>query len=360
MSEAIAKSKFTCPSCGGEAVWNPAKQILACAFCGTQSPIQIQTQTGEIVEHDLVTALRGLTDDQRGWKTERIEVKCQSCQAVSVFDPEKVSQACAFCGSTALVPYSETKDPISPESLLPFLISETQVREMIRAWYGAHWFAPNALAEKAITDTLKGLYLPYWTFDAQVHAEWSAESGEHYYETEKDSDGNERQVQHTRWYWTSGAVDHFFDDELVPASKGANADLLEKVEPFPTDQLKTYDPAYLSGWTVERYQIDLVSAAQRSRELMEAKVEQLCARDVPGDTYRNLRVRAEFTQQTFKHILVPVWFLSYVYSGENYQVIVNGVTGGIAGKYPYSWIKITLAVIVGIIFLLVLLHFSQG
>jgi hypothetical protein len=344
MSEAVAKSKFTCPSCGGEAVWNPKKQVLACAFCGTESPAQIEPQTGEIVEHDLVSALRGLGDEQRGWRTDRITVKCQSCQAISVFDPERVAQACAFCGSSALVPYTETKDPIAPESLLPFTIPETTVREKIREWYGSRWFAPNALGEQAMTDTLKGIYLPYWTFDAQVSAAWEAESGTYYYETVRDSEGKEHQERETRWSWTSGALDHFFDDELVPASKGAREQLLRLIEPFPTNELKPYDTAFLSGWMVERYQIDLIAAAQRSRQEMELQIQSMCASQVPGDTYRNLQVQAQYNAQTFKHILTPVWFLTYVYEGTSYQVLVNGFTGAIAGERPYSWIKITLAV----------------
>ena len=59
-----------------------------------------------------------------------------------------------------------------------------QVRDSLRRWYGSRWFAPNMLKTAALTDTAKGLYIPYWTFDAQVHADWTAESGYYYYETE--------------------------------------------------------------------------------------------------------------------------------------------------------------------------------
>src|SRR5262249_7096847 len=77
MIETNAQQKFACPSCGGEAIWNPAKQKLVCPFCGTESPAKFDA-TGGIVEHDLVAALRGITDDQRGWDAEKREVRCQS------------------------------------------------------------------------------------------------------------------------------------------------------------------------------------------------------------------------------------------------------------------------------------------
>src|SRR5437867_4085475 len=224
MEEATAQKKFSCPACGAEAEWNPARQALICAFCGTTSPAQIELAPNgrEIVkEHDLVAALRQIPDDRRGWQAKKISVRCQSCQAISVFDETRVGQRCDFCGSSALVPYEEIKDAFRPESLLPMRISETMVRDSIRQWYGSRWFAPNKLKRAALTDTVKGLYIPYWTFDAQVHAEWTAESGYYYYETEyyTDSDGQTRtrQVQKVRWVPSSGSLDHAFDDELVPA-----------------------------------------------------------------------------------------------------------------------------------------------
>jgi uncharacterized membrane protein len=44
-----------------------------------------------------------------------------------------------------------------------------------------------------------------------------------------------------------------------------------------------------------------------------------------------------------------VWLLSYVYGARSFQVVVNGVTGTISGSRPWSWIKITLLVIVALI-----------
>src|SRR5205823_12340188 len=132
-------------------------------------------------------------------------------------------------------------------------------------------------------------------------AQWTAESGQYYTVRE----GN-RDVRNVRWSPASGALSHAFDDELVCASVGVDAHMLRKIEPFPTDTLIPFDPGYLAGWTVERYQIDLVAAADRSRERMNAELQQLCGQRVGGDTYRNLVVNATFSNQTFKQILAPV------------------------------------------------------
>jgi hypothetical protein len=359
MAELTAQQRFECPACGGAAEWSPAKQALVCPFCGNVSPFQPpKDAAGAVQELDLASALQSIPESSRGWQTATRTVKCQSCQAISVFKPERVAQNCDFCGSPALVPYEQTQAPIRPESVLPFRLSESDVRDKVRQWYRSRWFAPNRFKNHAFTDTLHGLYLPYWTFDAHVAAQWTAEAGHYYYTTEsyQDSKGNTqtRQVQHTRWVPASGALEHFFDDELVPASRGVPEDLLRKLEPFPTAELAPYDPGYVSGWVVEQYQIDLVAAAQRSRQRMDEKLRALCAAQIPGDTYRNLDVVADYSGQTFKHVLLPIWLLNYQYGAKTFRIAANGATGTIGGRYPKSWIKIGIVVLAILIVLLII------
>jgi hypothetical protein len=345
---ALAREKYHCPSCGAEASWNPARQALLCAFCGTESPVVLEKRTAEtiIVEHDLVEALRNIPDEARGWRAAKTTVRCQSCHAISVFDPDKMASRCAFCGSAQLVPYSEIKEAFRPESLLPLVLSEAQARDAIRAWYKRQWLAPNSLNARALTDTVKAVYLPYWTFDASVSAHWAAESGTYYY-----SGVGKSRRRRVRWTPVEGDIEHEFDDDLVPASLGVDARRLRAIEPFPTGGLIPYDPGYVAGWTVERYQIDLIAAAARSREQMEAALRRLCAQQIPGDTYRNLEVHSTYRDQRFKHILVPIWLMSYTYGATSYQVVVNGVTGAMSGGRPWSWVKILLLVLLGLVML---------
>jgi len=118
MAEVSARERFECPACGGAAEWSAAKQSLVCPFCGTVSPMQPGAAAeGAVKEHALVEALRAIPENARGWQTATRSVKCQSCQAISVFKPERVAQTCDFCGSPALVPYDEIKAPIRPESV---------------------------------------------------------------------------------------------------------------------------------------------------------------------------------------------------------------------------------------------------
>jgi Zn finger protein HypA/HybF involved in hydrogenase expression len=365
MAEVSALKKHPCPECGGDAEWNAAKKALACPYCGTVLPWTDGEDTlgAAVFEHNLEEALSSVGPSDRGLKAEKKSVKCESCQAISIFDPDRAAQRCDFCGSPSIVPVDDLTNAITPESLLPAVVAAPQVRDQLRAWYGSRWFAPTKLKRAALTDTLHGIYLPYWTFDAHVDARWTAESGYHYYVTETYQDSNgktqTRQVQRTRWEDSAGQLSHFFDDDAVPGTVGVHTALLRKVEPFPTlTDLKPYDPAYVRGWTVERYQVDLGQASQVSKQQMDATIHQLCSREVPGDTQRNLQVESDYQGRTFKHILVPVWLTTYTYGPKSFQVVVNGYTGKMAGEFPLSWVKITFAVlgVLLVIFIIVMLN----
>ena len=277
------------------------------------------TAGGTIVEHDLVAALRAMPRRRaRLAGAETRQVRCQSCNAISVLDPSRQAQTCEFCGSAQLVPYDRDEAAFRPESVLPFRLSEAQARDGIRAWYGRLWLAPGALKRRALTDTVSGVYLPYWTFDAQVDADWTAEAGHYYYETETyvvNGETRTRQVQRIRWEPAAGRVRTFLRrrSRLRVGRRAAGADARHRAVSDAASS-KPYDAGYVAGWVVERYQIDLVDAAQRARADMDAEAAgAVRARRSPATPTATWSCTPDYSGQTFKHILAPVWLLSYTF-----------------------------------------------
>src|SRR5262249_39844687 len=115
-----------------------------------------------------------------------------------------------------------------------------------------------------------------------------------------------------------------------------------------------------SGFVVEHYQVVLLDAARASEDAMNEKLEQMCAAQIPGDTYRNLVIHPTYSGRTFKHILVPIWLLSYTFGAKVFQVIPKGVTGRIAGQYQKSFWKIFFLVAGILIPLLILMLIAQS
>lgn len=349
-----SRDKRACPDCGGDLAWDARRLAFACPYCGKVVGNEAPAPgIDPNLEHDLLAALANPQLEASGI-VER-ELVCQSCQAVTVFDPKVVAQRCDFCGSPAIVGREQVGDAILPQAVLPFIVAESAVRDALRKWYGSRWFAPNKLKKAALTDTLKGVYLPYWTFDAQADAQWQAESGEYYY----TGSGNSRK-RHVRWRHTSGRLSHHFDDVLVCGSVGAHEKLLRGIEPFPTlTDLKPYAEEYLRGWRVERAQRQLPEATQVNEADMHERLVAMCASAVPGDTHRNLRVSASYQDRRFKHVLLPVWLVSYTFGSRSFQVLANGHTGAIAGEHPLSWFKIVFAALAVIAVLLVMLRYAE-
>ena len=351
--ERTALEKHECVACGAQAEWIPARMELACRFCGTVAPYELDADSGKVEEIDLVATLRELPDELRGWQAEKSTVRCRSCDAVTVFDPEVVGKGCSFCGAPQLVSYDEIKPPIRPQSVLPFTFKKRDVEGAARAWFKKKWLAPNTFKRNAAVDRVRGVYVPYWTFDAHVDCPWTADSGTYYWVTvmTRNSKGRmvPRRVRKVRWRPASGRVAHAFDDEPVPGTRSIEGRLLSKIEPFPTAESVPYDTGYLSGFAVEHYQVVLIDAAKAAEESMLVQVRAKCAAEVPGDTHRNLQIRPSFSGRTFKHLLVPVWILAYTYHGKRYMLIANGRTGELAGRYPKSWWKIAGLVLLGLV-----------
>jgi hypothetical protein len=202
---------------------------------------------------------------------------------------------------------------------------------------------------------MQGAYIPFWTFDAATHSYWTAEAGYYYY-VEAGSGKDRRRERRVRWEPAAGSLEMFFDDVPVPASRGLDSSLCRGIEPFPTAELTPYDPSYLSGFLAEENAIDLPEALETAKNRMRDELRTACAREVPGDTQRNLQVESVFSALAYKNALLPVWVAAYDYRGKPYRFLVNGVTGKCHGNAPWSWIKITLTVLAILTFVLIILY----
>ncbi len=353
--------KFPCPSCGAEMDFDAEQGTLACAYCGHTSTVPITQQ--EIREYDLETALSDMLAAPRetGYGEDKRSIKCESCGAVNTLDANVVSTECAFCGSNQVVPQEHVAQVIKPESLLPFGVDQGEAVALFRDWLGRGFFRPTPVKKiaKHAEAKLQGVYLPFWTLDSFTSSWWWADAGYYYYVTESywgtDDEGNRvrrtRQVQKVRWQPASGSLQLRFDDVLVPGTDSVERGMIERIYPFDTEALVPYKAGFLSGWGAEAYTVDLRQAWETGQEIIHGLVRQACAREVPGDTHRNLQVDTAFSDMTYKHVLFPVWIASYRYKDKVYHFLINGQTGEVQGEVPISWIKVTLVVVVALIIL---------
>ena len=361
---------FPCPQCGAQLGWNPATQQASCEFCGYSrqvaadapppgAPQQAQAQPqargqAAVREHDLFAFLRSTQAAKtQGFGIETKTITCKSCAAAVSVDSKIASTECPFCGSNMVVEQPANESLIRPESLIPLQIDRNAAIRTYRQWLAKGWFHPGDLKNRANRSKIYGVYLPFWTFDTQASSNWSAESGTYYYETEtytQQENGRmvtkTRQVRKIRWWPSSGHHAALYDDVLICASGSVELKLMEKIYPYDTKKLVAYDPHYLSGWEAEQYRVQLGDGWQAAADKVNAMEVQVCGREVPGDTHRNLSVQTSFSDVTFKHVLLPLWISSYRYKKKVFRFLINGETGKIHGEKPLSWFKIVLLIII--------------
>ena len=325
----------------------------------------IPETAGEVQERSYEDYLHPQAGQIKAMAEAALEVKCESCGATVTFTPPEVAGECSFCG-VKIVAQPKSADPlVAPEGLLPFAISSGQSTEAVKKWLASLWFAPNALKKFAYHESIDGVYLPFWTYDAHTTSYYTGERGEHYYETqtytERDDQGNTvtktRQVQRTRWSSASGTVSRWMDDVLVPATKSVSHPRLRALEPWDLDALKPYEPAFLSGFKAQRYQIELPEGFEQAKLIMAPIINQDVREDIGGDEQRIDSVSTSYSAVTFKHILLPIFIGAYRFNQKVFQIMVNARTGEVQGDRPYSFWKIFFFVLflIAVIAVLVLL-----
>lgn len=346
---------FPCSSCGADLTFAPGQEKLVCDFCGAETEIAARPGGHAFVEHDFAAALARADDPEI--TAETAILNCTNCGAEVSFGANMHATECPFC-DTPYVTGTGTRRRIKPAGVLPFAISEKDARAAMTKWLGRLWFAPNGLQEYARKGrAMNGVYIPFWTYDADTRSRYSGERGTIYYVTERvqvrGEDGKTRtetrQVQKIRWTPVKGRVARFFDDVLIAASgivKGAEADA---IAPFDLSGLKPFSPAYLAGFRSEAYSVGLEDGFERARVKMAAQIERDVRFDIGGDRQRIGHIDTDIRDVTFKHVLLPVWIAAYRFRGKTYRFLVNGETGKVTGERPWSWVKITLAVVAALI-----------
>lgn len=347
----LAEHHFPCDACGGDLRFDPNGRQLVCDHCGnTQRLDSGPWGKVQIKELDFDAALNKALPAMEMEET-RVS-KCPNCAAEVEFDPEVHATECPFC-ATPVVTDTGMHRHIKPRGVLPFALDEATARDAMTHWLGRLWFAPNGLQEYARKGRrMQGIYVPYWTFDADTTSQYTGERGTVYYETRtvmRDGKRQQVQVPKVRWRGVRGRVARFFDDVLVLASTSLPKRFTDALEPWDLGDMQPYAPEYLAGFRAEGYAVTLKDGFVEARQKMDGIIARDIRFDIGGDRQRIHSVETDMRDVTFKHVLLPVWLAAYKYRGETYRFVVNGRTGKVQGERPWSAVKIAVAVILGLV-----------
>ncbi len=332
-----------CPMCGGAMEFDPGSGLLNCPFCGHQ--MQVEADPSEVAEQDFYAATH---HEGFHWGDNAKQILCRSCGAESIYDSLQTSAVCPFCGSTHVLEEA-VDESMPPNGVCPFAVTRQQAEINFGRWLRKKWFAPRKAKKSAKAENFTGMYIPYWTFDAQTYTQYEAR----YSKTSTDSKGK---VQ-TTWYNTSGNWSMFIDDAQVPGTTRHEKKSLTQIEPYDTHAAVPYRPEFLAGFLSERYSIGLNDAWEHGKKKMEDIIKAAIAKDVKEDyrasSVRVTKVSIAFDGLTYKYMLLPLWKSSFDYSSKRFEFMVNGQTGKVGGKTPVSALRVSIAIllIIGLVIL---------
>jgi hypothetical protein len=206
-------------------------------------------------------------------------------------------------------------------------------------------------------DTFTAIYVPVWSFTADALTRYDGSRGQDRTEwrtvSSTDSQGQTQTHQEahtvTDWHHVSGHVDQHFADVVVPASATITPDEGKALQPFDLGHAMPYQPEYLLGCASEEYSVSLPEGWTRARDAVDKDIVHGVEEDIGGDHQRIRDRSTDWSSILFLHLLLPVWVAAYVFRGKSYRVLVNGRTGEVVARRPYSYLKIAVAVLAAVV-----------
>lgn len=315
----------SCPSCAAELVFNPEAGKLKCEYCGWEDYIHQNEE--ELQENFYQQYLTNDLTQLAILSTTAMEVTCHSCGANITFEPPQIAGQCPFCASSIVAQPKQADPTIAPQGIIPFTFGRKIAKEHLQAWISSLWFAPNDFKKLAQPETIQGIYLPFWTYDAHTKSNYKGKK--------VMKEGADKNV--------SGCVERFFDDVLIPATKLVDYKRLQELEPWHLkESLQPYDISYLAGFDAQRSQVELDEGFEKAKAAMKSQISSDIRREIGGDEQVIDELSTSYDSITFKHILLPVWLISYCYREKQYQILINAKTGEVIGESPHSAAKAIL------------------
>ncbi|MFZ0544273.1 MAG: hypothetical protein WAM60_02460 [Candidatus Promineifilaceae bacterium] len=335
---------FNCPRCDGTTGFSAADGGLTCSYCGYHEPPKkpVVGKGAEEFEFTVETVERAA----HGWGVERTDLHCQRCGARTVIPPDTLTYTCPFCGSNNVIQQKAAQDALRPRFLIPFKMESEACQKIAREWLGSSWLTPSSMRRLARIADFVPVFIPFWTFDSWADATWRAEVGH----TQSSRHYNSRTKSWTTstkvvWKWESGSVRHFFDDMVISGSTRLSEKLLAQIQQFDLNDLLEYEPKFLAGQHAQAYDLPLDAAWETSRHNMRETIRQKCRSQASTSKIRNFSMSLDFSGETWRYILLPVYIAIYHYQAKSYQVMINGQNGEISGQRPADWVKIGLVML---------------
>jgi predicted RNA-binding Zn-ribbon protein involved in translation (DUF1610 family) len=329
--------EYKCPNCGGAVKFDSTIQSMKCPYCDAEFEIQAL----EEYQKELAPSSSSPNDNYnwdgsdagKDWDVKELDDlttgSCPSCGSELIGDKNTVAMVCPNCGNSQIV-LRRLEGMLKPDYVIPFKLEKKTAVETLKKFYNGKRLLPNFFKEENRVNSIQGLYVPFWLFDARSQAHIR-------YRATKTKMWSDSEYSYTKTDFYSVVRDGGMEFEKIPVdgSEKMDDDFMDAIEPFDYKQIKDFQTAYLSGYMAEKYDVDAEKGKERAGKRIKKTVETEFAKSVTG--YSSVTTESSVVDVTggkVSYSFFPVWILNTKYNKENYMFIMNGQSGLLAGRLP--------------------------
>lgn len=327
-----ALHEYECPCCGGSIEFNSSIQKMKCPFCDTEFEMEALKQFDEQLKGDPGDDLNWDTGSESEWATDAEGMKvyvCKSCGGEIVTDETTSATSCPYCDNPVVM-MNNFSSMLKPDLVIPFKLDKKAATDGLKKHLMGKKLLPKVFTAQNHIDEVKGVYVPFWLFDA------GADANIRYKATKKKRWSDSRfNYTETSFYSVLRAGNIAFEQVPVDGSTKMEDDLMESLEPFDMSQAVDFQTAYLAGYLADKYDVSKEDSIERANERIKKSTEIEFANTVTGFdsvTAENTSVRLQSGKVTYA--LLPVWILNTTWNGQKYTFAMNGQTGKFVGDLP--------------------------
>lgn len=321
---------YKCKNCGGELLFKPEKQEFVCEYCMSSF------NESEIIEpqaESIDTTEKTINDSLQ--EEETLIYNCPSCGAEVVTDGTTAATFCYYCHNPVVL-QGRLKGEYLPSRIIPFKIDKKAATEKFMNWISKKLFVPKDFYSQKQTESMTGIYFPYWLVDSDSTAEMSANA-----EIVRTWTTGKTHYTETSHYVLNREGQVHLEDIIKSALKKANKKLVENVQPFDEKDLEKFSMAYLSGFLAEKRDIESQELEGEVNSEINKYCENLLKETMTSYSHiRPISCNTNINQIDWEYTLLPVWTLTYKYKDEIYYFAMNGQTGKTCGKLPVNMPKL--------------------
>lgn len=325
--------EFKCPCCDGAIEFDSSLQKMKCPYCDTEFEMDTLVSYGEELKNQGTDDMQWDSSAGQQWQEDELTglrtYVCGSCGGEIVGDANLAATACPFCDNPVVMK-GQFAGALKPDLVVPFKLDKKTAKEALKRHYKGKRLLPKLFKDENHIDEIKGIYVPFWLFDAD------ADANIHYKATRvrRWSDSNYTYTETSYFHVARGGTLGF---QAVPVdgSTKMEDDLMESIEPFDLADAVDFNTAYLAGYLADKYDVDSEQSVARANQRIKKSTEDAFAATVRGyTTVRPVSSSVKLENGHAKYALYPVWLLNTNWKGKKYTFAMNGQTGKMVGDLP--------------------------